>query len=187
MPSSALASCSSTLGSTRAPLSTPWQHYTSAVSPSYAAQFEFVTNTAPSYGRRGIDGRPCTALYARASLYAEPKLNTCFFIHATPIIVSDALFYRKMCKPDPVTQLKRLSSGGFLQAEAAADADITMVMEQRRKSRLRLPFDDDEESNVAQADEEPLARSRVRTGLANVDTRRRSGVVVTASSSRGDL
>lgn len=39
---------------------------------------------------------------------------------------------------------------------------------------------DDEESDGAQADDEPLAGTRVRAGLANVDVRRRS-VVVSAS------
>jgi hypothetical protein len=55
-----------------------------------------------------------------------------------------------------------------------------MFTERRRKSRPRLPIDDDEESDGAQADEEPLAGSRVHTGLANVDagTRRRSAVVM---------
>jgi hypothetical protein len=54
-----------------------------------------------------------------------------------------------------------------------------MVTECQRKSRpLRLPVDDDKESDGAHADEEPLAASRVRTtGLANVDTRRKSTVV----------
>jgi hypothetical protein len=83
-----------------------------------------------------------------------------------------------MRKPDPVpTQMKRASSGG------SQDDDIPMVTERRRKSRPRLPVDDDEESDGAQADEEPLAGSRVRTG-ANVDTRRRSAVV---SASRRSL
>ena len=49
----------------------------------------------------------------------------------------------------------------------------------------RSYLDDDEESDHgAQADEEPLAGSRVRTGLVNVDTgatRRRSAVVSGAS------
>jgi hypothetical protein len=60
-----------------------------------------------------------------------------------------------------------------------------MVTERRRKSRpLRLPVDDDE-SDGAQADEEPLAGSRARTaGMSNVDTRRRSAVV---SASRRSL
>ena len=51
-----------------------------------------------------------------------------------------------------------------------------VVTERRRKSRPRLPVDDDE-SDGAQADEEPLAGSRVRMGLVNIDTgttRRRS-------------
>ena len=65
-----------------------------------------------------------------------------------------------MRKPDPVvpTQLKRTSSGGFSQ-----DDDIPMVAteRQRRKSRPRLLVDDDE-SDGAQADEEPLAGSKVR-------------------------
>jgi hypothetical protein len=49
----------------------------------------------------------------------------------------------------------------------------------------RLPVDDDNESDGAQADEEPLAGSRVHTdaGLANVDTWRRSAVVSTSRRS----
>ena len=73
-------------------------------------------------------------------------------------------------------QVKRSSSGGFLRAAAGADADVPMVTERRRKSRPRLPVDDDEESGGAQADEEPLAGSRVRTGLPNVDAHRLSAV-----------
>ena len=94
--------------------------------------------------------------------------------------------YRKTHKPDPVTQVKRSSSGGFPHAAvaAAADADVPMVTERRRKSRPRLPVDDDEESDGAQADEEPLAGSRVRTGMANINTRRRSAVVVPITSRR---
>ncbi|KAH9173076.1 hypothetical protein EDB89DRAFT_1961167 [Lactarius sanguifluus] len=42
---------------------------------------------------------------------------------------------------------------------------------------------DDEESDGAQADEEPLAGSRVRVGLANVDARRRSAVVTASRRS----
>ena len=85
-----------------------------------------------------------------------------------------------MCKPDPVAQVKRSSLESFLHAAAtAADADVLMVMERRRKSRPRLPVDNNEESD-GEADDEPLARSRVRTGPANVDTRRQSAVVVTA-------
>jgi len=57
--------------------------------------------------------------------------------------------------------------------------DTAAVTERRRKSRPRLPVDD-EESDGAQADDEPLAGTRVRAGLANVDVRRRS-VVVSAS------
>ena len=65
------------------------------------------------------------------------------------------------------------------------DDDLPMVVtERRRNSRPRLPVDDDEESDGAQAEEEPLAGSRVRTGLVNVDTgttRRRSVVVISVS------
>ena len=79
----------------------------------------------------------------------------------------------------------RRSSGGLLHATAAAaDADVPMVTERRRKSRPRLPVNDDEGSDGAHVDEEPLAGSRVRTGLANVSTRRRSAVVVTTTSRR---
>jgi hypothetical protein len=62
--------------------------------------------------------------------------------------------------------------------------DTTAVTERRRKSRRRLPLDDDEESDGAQADDEPLMGTRARSGLANVDMRRRSAVV---SASRRSL
>ena len=92
-----------------------------------------------------------------------------------------------MRKPDPVTQVKRSSSGGFLHAAAmaAADADVPMITERRRKSRPRLPVDDDEESDGAQADEEPLAGLRVRTVWR---TSTRDGVVrLWRPPPRGDL
>ena len=88
-----------------------------------------------------------------------------------------------MLKPDPVPTthvVKQSLSGGFSQ-----DDDMPMVAtERRRKSQPRLPVDDDEESDGAQADEEPLAGSRVRMGLVNIDTgttRRQSTVVSSAS------
>ena len=98
--------------------------------------------------------------------------------------ISDPLWpYRKMRKPDPTT-VKRASSGGFQDDNVRPSlADIATVTERRRKSRPRLPVDDDEESDGAQADEEPLAGSRVRMGLANVDTRRRSAVVTASRRS----
>ena len=68
-----------------------------------------------------------------------------------------------MRKPDPVmTVVKRTSSGGFSQHN-----DIPMAVTERRlgrKSRPRLAVHDDEESDGAQADEETLAVSKVRTG-----------------------
>ena len=67
--------------------------------------------------------------------------------------------YRKTRKPDPMTVVKRASV-------AADDNDIPTVTERRCNSRPRLPVDDDEESDGAQA------RSRVRTGRANIETRR---------------
>ena len=94
-----------------------------------------------------------------------------------------------MLKPDlvnmPTTQVKQLSSAGsqaLLPDNNACTtlADIPMVTPRRRKSHPCRPVDDDEEIDGAQADEEPLAGTRVRTGLANVDTPRWS-VVVTAS------
>jgi hypothetical protein len=59
--------------------------------------------------------------------------------------------------------MKRASSG------SSQDDEIPLVTERRRKSHPRLPVDDNEESDGAQADEEPLAGSRVRTGLSNYD------------------
>ena len=78
--------------------------------------------------------------------------------------------------------MKRTLSGG---SQPLADENVRSsssdmnptVTERRRKSRPRLPVDGDEESDGAQADEELLAGSRVRRGLGNVDTRRRSAVV----------
>ena len=58
-----------------------------------------------------------------------------------------------------------------------------VATERRLKSRPQLHVDGDEESVDAQAVSEPLAGSRVRTGLAIVDTgttRRRSAVVNSA-------
>jgi hypothetical protein len=80
-----------------------------------------------------------------------------------------------MRKPDPVpTQLKRTSFAG------SEDDDIPT--ERRRKSCPRLPVDDDEESDGAQA---PLAGSRVRTtGPANIVTGTRQRSVVVSASRR---
>jgi hypothetical protein len=86
-----------------------------------------------------------------------------------------------MRKPDSTTVVKRASLG---PQDDNIRSEIPTVTERRRKSRPRLPVDDDEESDGAQADEEPLAGSRMRTSLANIDTRRRSAVV---SASRRSL
>jgi len=71
------------------------------------------------------------------------------------------------------TQVKRASSRGsqpLLDDNARLSlADIPTVT-----GRRRLPVDDEKESDGAQAEEEPLAGSRVRVGLGKVDTRRRS-------------
>jgi hypothetical protein len=91
-----------------------------------------------------------------------------------------------MRKPDPVpAPMKRVSSQPPLvdNPRSLVD-DIPVITERRRKSRPRIPVDTDEESDGAQADDEPLAGSRVRAGLANIDMRRRSAVV---SSSRRSL
>ena len=55
---------------------------------------------------------------------------------------------------------------------------MVVMVEWRRKSRPRFPVYDDEESDSAQTDEEPLTGSRARaTVLADVDasTLQRSG------------
>ena len=114
--------------------------------------------------------------------YAEPKLNTCV---TTPSPLSN--YSNALQQKDAQT---RSSGAHAIEAHVVGrfsqDDNIPMVAteRQRRKSRPRLPVDDDEESDGAQADEEPLAGSKVRTGLANVDTgttRRRSAVVSSAS------
>jgi hypothetical protein len=89
-----------------------------------------------------------------------------------------------MRKPDSAPLLlKRTPSGcQTLLGENPRPSlgDTTTVTERRRKSRPRPPVDDDE-SDGAQADDEPLVGTSVRIGLSNVDMRRRSAVV---SSSR---
>jgi len=98
--------------------------------------------------------------------YAEPKLNT------------------KMRKPDSAPLLlKRAHCGSqplLGENPRPSPEDPITVTERRRKSRPRPPVDDDE-SDGAQADDEPLAGTSVRVGLSNFDMRRRSAVV---SSSR---
>lgn len=80
-----------------------------------------------------------------------------------------------MRKPDPAPfLLKRISGSQPLLGETCLED--TTVTERRRKSRPRPPVDDDE-SDGAQADDEPLAGTSVRAGLSNVDMRRRSAVV----------
>jgi hypothetical protein len=127
----------------------------------------------PSHQRRA--GTACTQEHPPRRAEAQHARTLCstsslYLTHSFPIS------YRKMCGPDPVTavltQKKRASSG------ASQDNAIPTVSERRPKSRARLPVDDDNESDGAQAYEEPLAGSRVcATGLANVDTLRRSAVV----------
>lgn len=81
-----------------------------------------------------------------------------------------------MRKPDPAPfLLKRISGSQPLLGETSLE-ETTTVTERRRKSRPRPPIDDDE-SDGAQADDEPLAGVGVRAGLSNVDMRRRSAVV----------
>ena len=84
-----------------------------------------------------------------------------------------------MRKPDPTPPLlKRIPSGSQpLSGEnPRLYLDDTTVTERRRKSRPRPPVDDDE-SDGAQADDEPLVGTSVRAGLSNVDMRRRSAVI----------
>jgi hypothetical protein len=121
--------------------------------------------------------------------YAEPKLNTCVF-DSLRLSARGLIFFfrvcRKMRKPDTLpAPVKRLSSQPLLVDNPRSSLEDTpAITERRRKSRPRLPIDDDEESDGAQADDEPLAGSRVRAGLANIDMRRRSSAV---SSSRRSL
>jgi hypothetical protein len=106
--------------------------------------------------------------------YAEPKLNTCALC-TTPSRIYRIPSHRMMRKPAPdetcvVAGLPRRRH--------------TTVTKRRRKSRSRLLAEDSEESDGAQADEEPLAWSGVgTTDLAKVDTRRRNAVVSTSRRS----
>jgi hypothetical protein len=85
-----------------------------------------------------------------------------------------------MRKPDPALPLlKRTPSGSqpLLGENPRPSLEgTTTVTERRRKSRPRPPVDDDV-SDGAQADDEPLAGTSVRAVLSNVDMRRRSAVV----------
>jgi hypothetical protein len=58
-----------------------------------------------------------------------------------------------------------------------------MVTERRGQARPQLPIDEEEAAIAHRRKEEPLAGSRMRTGLANVDTRRQSAVVATSRRS----
>jgi hypothetical protein len=92
-----------------------------------------------------------------------------------------------MRKPDSVPHLlKRPPSGSQppLGENPRSFLEDTTVTERRRKSRPRPLLDDDDESDGAQADDEPLPGTGVRAGLSNVDMRRRSAVV---SASRRSL
>lgn len=93
-----------------------------------------------------------------------------------------------MRKPDPVpSSMKRQSSASQLppgENPRSSLEDASAGTERRRRSRPRLPVDDDEESDGAQADDEPLAETRVRASFGNIDIRRRSAVV---SASRRSL
>jgi hypothetical protein len=162
MPSSALTS------STRPPLSTPGTTPAPSHLPTPRNSSPPPIPILPAEPDASAVGRERRV---RKSInYAEPKLNT------------------KMRKPDPAPHLlKRTPSGSqppsgenprpFLE-------DTITVTERRRKSRPRPLLDDDDESDGAQADDEPLAGTSVRTGLSNVDMRRRSAVV---SASRRSL
>jgi hypothetical protein len=85
-----------------------------------------------------------------------------------------------MRKPDPVPpSMRRTSSASQLppgENPRSSFGEAIVITERRRKSRQRLPVND-EESDGAQADDEPIAGTRVRAGLGNLDTRRRSAVV----------
>ena len=179
MPSSALTSCSSaraqlsTPGPTRAPshLPTPCNPSLPPI-PLPIADAEASTTGRERRVRKSIN-------------YAEPKLNTCVLLISysnPPRIVTP---YQKDAQAGSYHAGETIVVGGFFHTAAtAADADVPMIIERWRKSRPRLPVDDDEESGGAQADEVPLAGSRVRTGMANVDTWRRSAIVVPITSRR---
>ncbi|KAI0294664.1 hypothetical protein B0F90DRAFT_1755372 [Multifurca ochricompacta] len=171
MPSSAL-----TYSSTRPPLSTPGT--TPAPShlptPRNSSPPPIPIPTAAEPEVSTMMGRERRV---RKSInYAEPKLNT------------------KMRKPDPgpapIPAPVRRTSSTFqppsednLNARSSLeDSSLPAVTERRRKPRPRLPVDDDEESDGAQADDEPFAGgSRMRGLTSNVDTRRRSAVVSSVS------
>jgi hypothetical protein len=93
-----------------------------------------------------------------------------------------------MRKPDSLPSLtKRLSSASQLplgESPRSSLEDSPAGTVRRRKSRPRLPVDDGEDSDGAQADDEPLGETRVHAGLANIDMRRRSAVI---SASRRSL
>ena len=129
------------------------------------------------------------AACARVSITPSPSSTRAYltFSPFLPLLQLFSALCRKMRKPDPVpSSVKRISSASQLpQGENPRSLleDTTASTERRRKSRPRLPLDD-EESDGAQADDEPLVETRVRAGLANVDMRRRSAVV---SASRRSL
>jgi hypothetical protein len=129
------------------------------------------------------------AACARASITLSPSSTRAYLTFSSFLYSLQRIsaLCRKMRKPDPVPSLmKRTSSvSQLLQGENPRSSleDTTASTERRRKSRPRPPLDD-EESDGAQADDEPLVETRVRANLANVDMRRRSAVI---SASRRSL
>jgi hypothetical protein len=170
MPSSAL-----TYSSTRPPLSTPG---TTPVPSHLPTLHRAIRVHHPVAADAEASTRAGNAACARASSRSSTRAFQCSTLSSH--LTHPPHTERRVDLIPVPTQLRRASPGG------SQDDDIPMVTEIRRKSRpLRLPVDDDEGSDGAQADEEPLAGSRVRTtGLANVDTRRRSAVM---SASRRSL
>jgi hypothetical protein len=127
---------------------------------------------------------------ARALIMLSPNSTRAYSTSFTSLPVPNLFLSscRKMRKPDPFPSLtKRPSSASQLppgENPRSSFEDISVGTERRRKSRSRLPVDEEEDSDGAQADDEPLAETRVRTGLANVDIRRRSAII---SASRRSL
>ena len=165
------------------------RYYAGAVAPSYTAQLESATNITPRCDCESTvaDGEASMTGRERKSInYAEPKLNTC---------VPDHPLSNNLTHPQQKDTLTRSSAhdtccethvvGRFLTRQRCTNGGAPpVVTERRRKSQPRLPVDDDEERDGAQVDEEPLAGSRVPTGLMNVNTgttRWRSTVASNAS------
>lgn len=130
--------------------------------------------------------------------YAEPKLNT-YVVNVLALYSVTFERNRKMRKPDPppgieTTSRKKRSSAAAVMSTASHDVDMKGIEDDtdmdnkvapdhpplvdytlmKKKSWLRLPSDDEDSTDGAEADEEYMPQGRAN--WVNLDGRRRISI-----------